>query len=103
VSASVSAIRRSQLTSDLKEVGISDVSAEHSARDVSAPCPHSNAYLMRFSVVNRFLTLSNVAETQGFFGVPGVTRTRDPQFRKLLLYPAELRGLLEDQAFTGLL
>jgi hypothetical protein len=25
-------------------------------------------------------------------GVPGVTRTRDPQFRKLLLYPAELRG-----------
>src|SRR5262249_25277965 len=27
-----------------------------------------------------------------FAGVPGVTRTRDPQFRKLLLYPAELRG-----------
>jgi hypothetical protein len=25
-------------------------------------------------------------------GVPGVTRTPDPQFRKLLLYPAELRG-----------
>ncbi len=29
----------------------------------------------------------------GKIGVPGVTRTRDPQFRKLLLYPAELRGL----------
>ena len=25
-------------------------------------------------------------------GVPGRTRTCDPQFRKLLLYPAELRG-----------
>ncbi len=26
-------------------------------------------------------------------GVPGVTRTRDPRFRKPVLYPAELRGL----------
>src|SRR5437867_10726864 len=26
-------------------------------------------------------------------GGPGVTRTPDPQFRKLLLYPPELRGL----------
>src|SRR6516162_4925840 len=30
-------------------------------------------------------------------GVPGVTRTRDPRFRKPMLYPAELRG----QAMTG--
>ncbi len=26
------------------------------------------------------------------FGAPGVTRTPGPQFRKLLLYPPELRG-----------
>ena len=34
----------------------------------------------------------NRHHTTASFGVPGVTRTRDPQFRKLLLYPAELRG-----------
>jgi hypothetical protein len=28
-------------------------------------------------------------------GVPGRTRTCDPQFRKLLLYPPELRGHIE--------
>jgi hypothetical protein len=36
---------------------------------------------------------ANVLEMLGIFGVPGRTRTCDPQFRKLLLYPAELRGL----------
>ena len=27
-----------------------------------------------------------------YVGVPGMIRTCDPQFRKLMLYPAELRG-----------
>lgn len=30
--------------------------------------------------------------TDGENGVPGRSRTCDPQFRKLVLYPAELRG-----------
>jgi hypothetical protein len=28
----------------------------------------------------------------GRFGDPGAIRTRDPQIRNLVLYPAELRG-----------
>ena len=34
-------------------------------------------------------------------GVPGVTRTRDPRFRKPMLYPTELRGLNANQAIQG--
>jgi hypothetical protein len=51
---------------------------------------------------NRSLALSLLRPIGSKFGidmigVPGVTRTPDPQIRKLLLYPAELRG----QARTG--
>ncbi len=33
------------------------------------------------------------------FGDPGAIRTRDPQIRNLVLYPAELRGL-NDLAYS---
>ena len=36
-------------------------------------------------------------------GDPGKTRTSDTQFRKLLLYPPELRGHVYNEYFVGVL
>jgi hypothetical protein len=39
----------------------------------------------------------NFAFGNSLIGLPGATRTRDPQLRRLLLYPAELRAGKEGQ------
>ena len=34
-----------------------------------------------------------------FSGVPGEIRTHDPQIRNLVLYPTELRALIEERQY----
>ena len=78
--------------------GTVDLDREHLPWGASAPASHPTANCLSVTqdvTQNLILKPERVLvflEEVVLYGVPGVTRTRDPQFRKLLLYPAELRG-----------
>ena len=54
--------------------------------------PHSLYYCIKAQVVNCVKTLNVFLKL--FFGLPGKIRTSDLQFRKLTLYPTELRAVV---------
>ena len=57
-----------------------------SAARASEPPPHP------YRRIGRLGTERLARENQALPGAPGTTRTCDPQFRKLVLYPTELRA-----------
>ena len=54
--------------------------------------PNTEATTKRQITVNIKFTPNKTRQMAGLCGVPERTRTSCPQFRKLLLYPDELRG-----------
>jgi hypothetical protein len=49
--------------------------------------------MKRSAKQRHLLALCKLLKNIESFGDPGAIRTRDPQIRNLMLYPAELRGL----------
>ena len=47
--------------------------------------------ILQFTALELFLTAPPASSWYYITGAPGTIRTCDPQYRKLMLYPAELR------------